>query len=70
VGLAAVNAEHAPAWNGASGRYFTQQSERMRGRLTARLLGAAMLIGRDLLGYRFGAGAAAQSWAACTVPVL
>jgi SAM-dependent methyltransferase len=40
----AVNAEQAEDWNGASGRYFVEQRERherMRGRLTMRLLDAA-----------------------------
>jgi SAM-dependent methyltransferase len=42
----AVNAEQAEDWNGASGRHFIEQRERwerMRGRLTARLLAAAQI---------------------------
>jgi SAM-dependent methyltransferase len=46
VSFVAVNAEQAEAWNGASGRHFIEQRERherMRGRLTARLLAAAQV---------------------------
>jgi SAM-dependent methyltransferase len=46
VSLVAVNAEQAEAWNGASGRYFIEQRERherMRLRLTARLLAGARI---------------------------
>jgi SAM-dependent methyltransferase len=42
----AVNAEQAEDWNGPSGRHFIEQreqGERMRGRLTARLLAAAQI---------------------------
>ena len=44
VSFVAVNAEQAEAWNGPSGRPFVEQRERwerMRGRLTARLLAGA-----------------------------
>ena len=46
MSFVAVNAEQAEAWNGASGRHFIEQRERherMRGRLTARLLAAAQI---------------------------
>jgi SAM-dependent methyltransferase len=46
VSFVAVNAEQAEAWNGASGRHFIEQRERherMRGRLTARLLAAVQV---------------------------
>jgi len=45
-----VNAEQAQAWNGASGRYFIEQRERherMRGRLTGRLLDGARIAGGE-----------------------
>jgi hypothetical protein len=44
VAFVAVNADQAEDWNGASGRRFIEQRERwerMRGRLTARLLAGA-----------------------------
>ena len=44
VAFVAVNAKQAEDWNGASGRHFIEQRERherMRGRLTRRLLAAA-----------------------------
>jgi SAM-dependent methyltransferase len=50
VSFVAVNAEQAEAWNGASGRHFIEQRERherMRGRLTARLLAAARIEDGD-----------------------
>jgi SAM-dependent methyltransferase len=46
VACVTVNAEQAQAWNGASGRHFIEQRERherMRARLTARLLAAARI---------------------------
>jgi SAM-dependent methyltransferase len=46
VAVVTVNAEQAEAWNGASGRHFIEQRERherMRARLTARLLAAARI---------------------------
>jgi hypothetical protein len=42
----AVNVKQAEDWNGASGRHFIEQRERherMRGRLTARLIAGAQL---------------------------
>ena len=50
MSFVAVNAEQAEAWNGASGRHFIEQRERherMRGRLTARLLAAARIEDGD-----------------------
>jgi SAM-dependent methyltransferase len=50
VSFVAVNAEQAEAWNGASGRHFIEQRERherMRGRLTARLLAGAQIEDGD-----------------------
>jgi SAM-dependent methyltransferase len=50
VAFVAVNAEQAEDWNGASGREFIEQRERherMRGRLTARLLAAAQIKDRE-----------------------
>ena len=47
----AVNAEQAEDWNGASGRHFIEQRERwerMRGRLTARLLASAQIQADEL----------------------
>jgi ubiquinone/menaquinone biosynthesis C-methylase UbiE len=56
----AVNAEQAEDWNGASGRHFTGQRERwerMRGRLTARLLaGAQIQDGENVLDIGCGCG--------------
>ncbi len=56
----AVNAEQAEAWNGASGRHFIEQRERherMRGRLTARLLAAAQVQdGQNVLDIGCGCG--------------
>ena len=56
----AVNAEQAEAWNGPSGRYFVEQRERherMRGRLTARLLaGARIGHGESVLDIGCGCG--------------
>src|ERR1700743_2487808 len=55
-----VNAEQAEAWNGASGRHFIEQRERherMRSRLTARLLdGAAVQDGERVLDVGCGCG--------------
>jgi SAM-dependent methyltransferase len=55
-----VNAEQAAAWNGASGRHFIEQRgrhERMRGRLTARLLSAAQIEdGENVLDIGCGCG--------------
>ena len=45
----AVNVEQAEDWNGASGRHFIEQRERherMKGRLTTRLLAGAQIAGR------------------------
>jgi SAM-dependent methyltransferase len=60
VSLVAVNAEQAEAWNGASGRHFIEQRERherMRGRLTARLLaGARIQDGESVLDVGCGCG--------------
>jgi SAM-dependent methyltransferase len=56
----AVNVEQAEDWNGASGRHFIEQRERherMRGRLTARLLGAAQIEdGENVLDIGCGCG--------------
>jgi cyclopropane fatty-acyl-phospholipid synthase-like methyltransferase len=56
----AVNAEQAEDWNGASGREFIEQRERherMRGRLTARLLAAAQIQdGENVLDVGCGCG--------------
>ena len=56
----AVNVEQAEAWNGASGRHFIEQRERherMRGRLTARLLaGAQVEDGEHVLDIGCGCG--------------
>ena len=56
----AVNVEQAEAWNGASGRHFIEQRERherMRGRLTARLLaGAQIEDGENILDIGCGCG--------------
>jgi SAM-dependent methyltransferase len=46
VSFVAVNAEQAEDWNGASGRHFVaerERHERMRARLTARLLASARI---------------------------
>jgi cyclopropane fatty-acyl-phospholipid synthase-like methyltransferase len=60
VSLVAVNVEQAEAWNGASGRYFIEQRERherMRLRLTARLLaGAQIEDGENVLDIGCGCG--------------
>jgi SAM-dependent methyltransferase len=60
VSFVAVNAEQAEAWNGASGRHFIEQRERherMRGRLTARLLaGAQIQDGANVLDIGCGCG--------------
>jgi ubiquinone/menaquinone biosynthesis C-methylase UbiE len=50
VSFVAVNAEQAEAWNGHSGWHFIEQRERherMRGRLTARLLAGAQIEDRE-----------------------
>ena len=56
----AVNAEQAKAWNGPSGRYFIEQRERherMRDRLTARLLADALIEdGENILDIGCGCG--------------
>ena len=56
----AVNVEQAEAWNGTSGRHFIEQRERherMRGRLTARLLaGAQIEDGENVLDIGCGCG--------------
>ncbi len=56
----AVNAEQAEDWNGASGRHFIEQRERherMRGRLTTRLLDAAQTHdGENVLDIGCGCG--------------
>jgi SAM-dependent methyltransferase len=60
VSFVAVNVEQAQAWNGASGRHFIEQRERherMRGRLTARLLaGAQIEDGENVLDIGCGCG--------------
>jgi SAM-dependent methyltransferase len=60
VSFVAVNAEQAEDWNGASGRQFIEQRERherMRGRLTARLLaGARTQVGENVLDVGCGCG--------------
>lgn len=60
MSFVAVNAEQAEAWNGASGRHFIEQRERherMRGRLTARLLaGAQVEDGESVLDIGCGCG--------------
>jgi hypothetical protein len=60
VSFVAVNAEQAEDWNGASGRHFIEQRERherMRGRLTARLLAAAQIQdGENVLDIGCGCG--------------
>ncbi len=60
VSFVAVNAEQAEDWNGASGRHFIEQrerNERMRGRLTARLLAAAQIQdGENVLDIGCGCG--------------
>jgi SAM-dependent methyltransferase len=60
VSFVAVNAEQAGDWNGASGRHFIEQRERherMRGRLTARLLAAAQIQdGENVLDIGCGCG--------------
>ncbi|HEY0934422.1 MAG TPA: class I SAM-dependent methyltransferase [Trebonia sp.] len=72
----AVNAEQAEAWNGASGRHFIEQRERherMRGRMTARLLAGAQLTdGENVLDIGCGCGdvTAAAARATRSGPVL
>ena len=60
MSFVAVNAEQAGDWNGASGRHFIEQRERherMRGRLTARLLAAAQIQdGENVLDIGCGCG--------------
>ncbi len=60
MAFVAVNAEQAEDWNGASGREFVEQRERherMRGRLTARLLAAARIEdGENVLDIGCGCG--------------
>jgi SAM-dependent methyltransferase len=60
VAFVAVNVEQAEDWNGASGRHFIEQRERherMRGRLTARLLaGARIQDGETVLDIGCGCG--------------
>jgi len=60
VSSVAVNVEQAEAWNGTSGRHFIEQRERherMRGRLTARLLaGAQIEDGENVLDIGCGCG--------------
>jgi SAM-dependent methyltransferase len=60
VSLVVVNAEQDEAWNGASGRHFIEQRERherMRCRLTARLLaGAQVADGESVLDIGCGCG--------------
>ena len=60
VSFVAVNAEQAEDWNRASGRHFIEQRERherMRGRLTARLLAAAQIQdGQNILDIGCGCG--------------
>jgi SAM-dependent methyltransferase len=60
VGFVAVNAEQSQDWNGASGREFVEQRERherMRVRLTERLLAAARIQdGENVLDVGCGCG--------------
>jgi SAM-dependent methyltransferase len=60
VSFVAVNVEQAEDWNGASGRQFIEQRERherMRGRLTARLIaGARIQDGENVLDIGCGCG--------------
>jgi SAM-dependent methyltransferase len=60
VACMAVNAEQTEAWNGASGRHFIEQRERherMRARLTARLLACAQIQdGQNVLDIGCGCG--------------
>ena len=60
MSFVAVNAEQAQAWNGISGRHFIEQRERherMRARLTARLLAAAQIQdGENVLDIGCGCG--------------
>jgi SAM-dependent methyltransferase len=60
VSFVAVNAEQAEAWNGASGRHFIEERERherMRGRMTARLLASARIEdGENVLDIGCGCG--------------
>lgn len=60
MAFVAVNAEQAQDWNGASGRHFIaerERHERMRGRLTARLLaGARIEHGENVLDIGCGCG--------------
>jgi SAM-dependent methyltransferase len=60
LAFVAVNAEQAEDWNGASGRHFIEQRERherMRGRLTTRLLAAAQTQdGENVLDIGCGCG--------------
>jgi SAM-dependent methyltransferase len=60
VAVVAVNVEQAEDWNGASGREFIEQRERherMKGRLTARLLaGARIQVGEKVLDVGCGCG--------------
>ena len=76
VSFVAVNAEQAEDWNGASGRHFIEQRERherMRGRLTARLLAAAQIQdGENVLDIGCGCGDATilAARAACSGQAL
>jgi hypothetical protein len=66
VPFVAVYAEQAEDWNGASGRHFIEQRERwerMRGRLTARLLAAAQVQGGENV-LDIGPEGAAARWQA------
>ena len=60
MSFVAVNVEQAEAWNGASGRHFIEERERherMRDRLTARLLaGAQIEDGENVLDIGCGCG--------------
>ena len=60
MSFVAVNAQQAEAWNGPSGRHFIEQRERherMRARLTARLLaGAQIQDGENVLDIGCGCG--------------